>query len=202
MTGHDRSETTDRRHRRRVRPRGATAPVRSGRTRGWSRTCTTATGPIPPRSPTRGGSSSPTTGRPAGRRPPSSTSAPAAPLVTSSPAPAGTVAPARRPAASPSAQPAAPPSAAPAGAPALAGNQADEPPAVPAPGRGRSDRGQHGGVARGSHRHQRARRPGQAARGQPHHHQQPAVPDHRRQGQLHPPDRLRRGQGPRWPSRP
>ena len=36
---------------------------------------------------------------------------------------------------------------------------------------------------------------GQAARGQPHHRQQPAVPDHRRQGQLHPPDRLRGGQG-------
>ncbi len=62
---------------------------------------------------------------------PSSTSALAAPLVTSSPASAGTVAPARRPAASPSGQPATPPSAAPAGAPALAGNQADDPPAVP-----------------------------------------------------------------------
>ena len=56
-------------------------------------------------------------------------------------------------------------------------------------------RGQHGGLAGRPHRHQRAGGSGQAARGQSHHHQQPALPDHRRQGQFHPSDRLRSGQG-------
>ena len=43
--------------------------------------------------------------------------------------------------------------------------------------------------------HQRPDGAGPAARGQPAHPQQPAGPDHRRQGQLHPPHRLRRGPG-------
>ena len=42
-------------------------------------------------------------------------------------------------------------------------------------------------------RHQRARRAGEAAGRQPHRDQQPPRPGPRRQGQLHPPDRLRDG---------
>ena len=63
--------------------------------------------------------------------------------------------------------------------------------------RGRPHRGQHGGIPRCAHRHQCAGRAGQAPRGQPDHHQQPVASYHRRQGQLHPPHRLRRGQGAR-----
>ena len=44
-------------------------------------------------------------------------------------------------------------------------------------------------------RDQRALGAGQAALGQPHRHQQPPRPRPRRQGLLHPPDRLRAGQG-------
>ncbi len=62
--------------------------------------------------------------------------------------------------------------------------------------RRRPDRGQHGGLAVGTHGDQCAGGAGQAPRSQPHDHQQPAVPDQRGQGQLHPSDRLRGGQEP------
>ena len=58
-------------------------------------------------------------------------------------------------------------------------------------------RRQHGDLADGAHRHERARRPGQAAHRQPRRHQQPPRPLARRQGELHAPHRLRHGQGPR-----
>ena len=60
----------------------------------------------------------------------------------------------------------------------------------------RPRRDQHGVLAAGADRDQRARRPGQAAHRQPRRHQQPPEALPRRQGLLHPPHRLRPGQGP------
>ena len=59
------------------------------------------------------------------------------------------------------------------------------------PRRRRTDRHEHGGLARGSHRDIVPRGPRQAARGQPQHHQRLPGAHPRREGQLHPPDRLR-----------
>ena len=54
---------------------------------------------------------------------------------------------------------------------------------------------EHGRQPHRPDRHQRALGAGEAAVGQPHRHQQPPRPRPRRQGVLHPPDRLRAGQG-------
>ena len=68
---------------------------------------------------------------------------------------------------------------------------------VTAQGPGRPRRHQHGGQPRGPDRDQRPGGPGQAAHRQPHRHQQPPAARPRRQGLVHPPDRLRGGQGAR-----
>ena len=103
--------------------------------------------------------------------------------------------PARRPrrpharrAGAPTTRPAAPPAA--TAAAAAGGRRAGR--RSPA-GCGRPHRHQHGGQPGGAHRHQLPRGPGQAARGQPDHHQRLPGPHPRRQGQLHPPHRLRGG---------
>ncbi len=178
------------------------APGRSVPTPGWSRTCTTATGPIPPRCPTRGASSSPTTGRPA-RRPATVTAAPTADRVPSG-AGAATASPSTSTAPSGGGSGRGVPAPAVTrngtGSPAVAGGVVAEAkegpePAVPlrgAAGRIVANMEASLGVPTATSVRVGA---GQAPRGQPHHRQQPAVPDHRRQGQLHPPDRLRRGQG-------
>ena len=59
------------------------------------------------------------------------------------------------------------------------------------------DRAEHGRLADRADRDQRARGAGEAARRQPHRDQQPPRPRSRRQGQLHPPDRVRAGPGAR-----
>ena len=76
--------------------------------------------------------------------------------------------------------------------------------APPRPSAGRADprrrrphRRQHGGQPRRPDGHQLPRGPGQAARGQPQGHQRLPRPHPRRQGQLHPPHRLRRRAGHR-----
>ncbi len=56
-------------------------------------------------------------------------------------------------------------------------------------------RAEHGRLAGGADRDLGALGAGQAALGQPHRHQQPPLPRPRRQGVVHPPDRLRAGQG-------
>ena len=56
-------------------------------------------------------------------------------------------------------------------------------------------RPEHGHQPDGADRDERAHGPGQAAVGQPHRHQQPPRPGPRRQGVLHPPHRLRAGEG-------
>ena len=102
------------------------------------------------------------------------------------------------------------PRAAPARPPAPAAATAPAPPRRPAkaaptaddagrapPGRRRPHRRQHGGEPRGPHGHQLPGGPGQAARGQPPGHQRLPGPHPRRQGQLHPPHRLRRRPGHR-----
>jgi len=62
--------------------------------------------------------------------------------------------------------------------------------------RPRGPRGdQHGVLAGGPHRHQRACRPGHADGGQPHRRQQPPRSRPRRQGVVHAPHRLRDGRG-------
>ena len=61
--------------------------------------------------------------------------------------------------------------------------------------RARPHRREHGRLADRADRHLGALGAGQAALGQPHRHQQPPRPRPRRQGLLHPPDRLRAGQG-------
>ena len=61
--------------------------------------------------------------------------------------------------------------------------------------RARPHRRQHGRLPERPHRHLGPVRPGQAALGQPDRHQQPPVAGPRRQGLVHPPDRLRAGQG-------
>ncbi len=60
----------------------------------------------------------------------------------------------------------------------------------------RPDRHQHGGQPRGADGDLGAARPRQAARAQPPDPQQPPGAPSRRQGQLHPPDRVRGGAGP------
>ena len=67
----------------------------------------------------------------------------------------------------------------------------------PAARRGLPHRGQHGGQPRGPDRHIGPGRPGQAAGRQPDRDQQSPRPRPRRQGLLHPPDRLRGRQGAR-----
>ena len=134
------------------------------------------------------------------------------PVVNLKPAPAPTApAPAPAPAPPPAAAPPVQQAAAPA-APARPAPPAPAPgPAAPPPSASASASGGHGGqqAARGggphrqqhdgqpgrAHRDQRPRDPGQAARGQQDRHQQPPAPRPRRQGVVHPPDRVRGGQG-------
>ena len=133
-------------------------------------------------------------------------------------APAPAPAPAAPPATSPAAAPAAPAKKAPAtvardGAkkteaghrrPAHSGPAAEERQGahrtrgrrcLRPPRTGQGHRHQHGHQPRGAHRHQRPGHSGQAADRQPRCHQLQPGPRPRRQGLLHPPDRLRRHPG-------
>ena len=131
-------------------------------------------GPQPPGPPPR---------RPPRRRPRRPAPAPAQPPAAGSAGPAGR---AGRPGPSPLAPSPAPPARLrpPAG---RRGQQAAR--------RGGPHRQQHDGQPGRAHRDQRPRGPGQAARGQQDRHQQPPAPRPRRQGVVHPPDRVRGGQG-------
>ena len=79
--------------------------------------------------------------------------------------------------------------------PAAAAAAIRTPRAAPLRGAGRPGRRQHGDQPDRPDRDQRAGRAGQAADRQPGRRQQPPGPQPRRQGLVHPPHRLRRGQG-------
>ena len=126
-----------------------------------------------------GGTSSPTTTRAAATAPSRRSAAPPLPAAPSGCPPAApSGSPGRRRLRPGSRAPRPPRAPAPAGRSAAAhrrarrrGRRAD-----PAQGRRRARRRQHGGLARGPDRDLGPRRPGQAARGQPHRHQQPPAP--------------------------
>ena len=81
--------------------------------------------------------------------------------------------------------------------PAPPAEASDEPTLTRAARRPGAHRAEHGRQPHGPDRDQRAHGAGQAAVGQPHRHQQPPRPRPRRQGLVHPPHRLRAGQGAR-----
>ena len=178
-------------------PSSAARAAPSAPTHGWSTTCTTVSWPIPTRSARAGGSSSPTTAR---RR--SRPQTPGAPPATPSRPPRRQPTPRSDHVVHPA------PGAADPGTSRRPATP-DAPPRRHRAGRGEAptvlrgaasrDRRQHGGQPGRPDRDQCPHGAGPAARGQPPDPQQPAGPDHRGQGQLHPPHRVRRR--PRAPRR-
>ncbi len=126
------------------------------------------------------------------RHPRPAAQAPAAPPQAGPAGQASAPAKAAAPAAAPP-RPAAPP--APAHVPRRRPRPRQGAPRGPAARRGRPDRGQHGRQPERPHRDQRPDGARQAADRQPHRHQQPPGPRPGRQGVVHPPDRVRGGQG-------